>query len=48
LTPYAVVATEQGYAICNVGIVDIGDKTIIFDTFISPDAAKDLLRGFRN
>jgi len=41
---YAVVASEQGYAICNAGIVDIGDKTIVFDTFISPDAAKDLLK----
>jgi len=42
---YAIVASEQGYAICNAGIVDIGDKTIVFDTFISPDAAKDLLKA---
>jgi len=42
---YAAVASEQGYAICNAGIVDIGDKTIIFDTFISPKAAKDLLKA---
>jgi len=42
---YAAVASEQGYAICNAGIVDVGDKTIIFDTFISPDAAKDLLKA---
>jgi len=42
---YAAVASEQGYAICNAGIVDIGDKTIVFDTFISPDAAKDLLKA---
>jgi cyclase len=41
---YAAVASEQGFAICNAGIVDIGDKTIVFDTFISPDAAKDLLK----
>jgi cyclase len=44
---YAAVASEQGYAICNAGIVDIGDKTIIFDTFISPEAAKDLLNAFK-
>jgi cyclase len=42
---YAVIASEQGYAICNAGIVDIGDKTVIFDTFISPNAAKDLLKA---
>jgi len=42
---YAAVASEQGYAVCNAGIVDIGNKTIIFDTFISPDAAKDLLKA---
>lgn len=42
---YAAIASEQGYAICNAGIIDIGDKTIIFDTFISPDAAENLLRA---
>jgi cyclase len=42
---YAVIASEQGYAISNAGIVDIGDKTIIFDTFISPNAAKDLMKA---
>jgi cyclase len=42
---YAAVASEQGYAICNAGIINIGDKTIIFDTFISPKAAKDLLNA---
>jgi glyoxylase-like metal-dependent hydrolase (beta-lactamase superfamily II) len=39
---YAAVASEQGYASCNAGIIDIGDRTIIFDTFISPEAARDL------
>jgi cyclase len=42
---YAAIASEQGYAICNAGIVDIGNKTIIFDTFISPNAARDLLKA---
>jgi len=42
---YAAIASEKGYAICNAGIVDIGDKTIVFDTFISSDAAKDLLKA---
>jgi len=42
---YAVIASEQGYATANAGIIDLGDKTIVFDTFISPDAAKDLLKA---
>jgi cyclase len=42
---YAAIASEQGYAICNVGIIDIGDRTILFDTFISPEAARDLLKA---
>ena len=42
---YAAVASERGYAICNAGIIDAGDKTVIFDTFLSPDPAKDLLRA---
>jgi glyoxylase-like metal-dependent hydrolase (beta-lactamase superfamily II) len=41
---YAAVASEQGYAICNAGVIDIGDRTILFDTFISPEAARDLLK----
>lgn len=31
-----------GHAICNAGIVDLGDKTIIFDPFMNIDAAIDL------
>jgi len=41
---YAAVASEQGYASCNAGIIDIGDRTILFDTFITPEAARDLLK----
>src|SRR5512136_2075432 len=42
---YAAVASEKGYASCNAGIIDIGDRTIIFDTFVSPEAARDLLKA---
>jgi len=42
---YAAIASERGYAICNAGIIDAGDKTVVFDTFICPDAAKDLLKA---
>ncbi len=40
---YAAIHNDNGgYAICNAGIVDLGDKTIVIDPFISPEAARDL------
>ncbi|MEJ2195139.1 MAG: MBL fold metallo-hydrolase [Ignavibacteriaceae bacterium] len=39
---YAAISKTGGYAICNSGIVDLGDETLVFDTFISPIAARDL------
>jgi cyclase len=42
---YAAIHNNQGgYAICNAGIIDLGDKTIVIDPFISPAAARDLRR----
>src|SRR5262245_38185345 len=35
---------NYGHAICNAGIVDLGDKTIVFDPFMTPEAARDLRR----
>lgn len=40
---YAAVATEEGNARSNAGIVDLGRQTLLFDAFDSPDAASDLL-----
>lgn len=31
-----------GKAICNAGIIDLGDKTVIFDPFMTPSAALEL------
>ncbi len=39
---WAAVHKFGGYAICNAGIIDLGDQTLIFDTFISPEAAREL------
>ena len=39
---YAAISKTGGYAISNSGIVDLGDETLVFDTFISPIAARDL------
>lgn len=41
---YAAIHSIGGQAICNAGIVDLGDKTLIFDTFLSIKAAQDLQR----
>ena len=39
---YAALHKNGGGAICNSGIVDLGDRTLIFDTFLTPQAALDL------
>src|SRR4030042_1950495 len=39
---YAAINAEEGWAICNAGIVDLGDRTLIYDSFMSPQAANDL------
>ena len=39
---YAAIATEDGAAYSNAGIVDLGDQTLIFDAFETPQAANDL------
>jgi cyclase len=40
---YAAIADpDGGFAICNAGIIDLGDKTVVLDPFISPIAARDL------
>ena len=41
---YACINTFGGKAICNAGIIDNGESTIVFDTFLSPDAADELIR----
>ncbi len=39
---FAAIATPQGAAYSNAGIIDLGDRTLIFDTFDTPAAARDL------
>jgi cyclase len=38
----AIHNDEYGKAICNAGIVDLGDKTLLFDPFMTPQAAEEL------
>jgi len=39
---YAAIHIDGGTAIGNAGIIDLGDRTLIFDTFGTPQAAQDL------
>jgi glyoxylase-like metal-dependent hydrolase (beta-lactamase superfamily II) len=39
---YAAIAREFGAAFSNSGIIDLGDLTLVFDTFETPKAAEDL------
>jgi cyclase len=39
---YAAIHIDGGAAIGNAGIVDLGDRTLVYDTFLSPQAAMDL------
>ncbi len=40
---WAAINNDQyGKAICNAGIVDLGNKTLVFDAFLAPSAAKEL------
>jgi cyclase len=41
---FAAIASELGQAISNAGIVDLGDQVLVFDTFLTPDAGRDLRR----
>ncbi|NNK73732.1 MAG: MBL fold metallo-hydrolase [Flavobacteriaceae bacterium] len=45
---YSGIHKFGGKAICNVGIVDNGNETIIFDTFLSPDVATELIETVNN
>lgn len=45
LSPQVWVAIHNdhyGKAICNAGIVDLGDQTVVFDPFMTPSAAVEL------
>lgn len=42
---FAAIHKTGGYAICNSGIIDLGDETLVFDSFISPEAAKELKKA---
>jgi cyclase len=41
---FAAIAEDGGAAIANSGLIDLGGLILVFDTFMTPQAAQDLLR----
>ncbi|MFN2237489.1 MAG: MBL fold metallo-hydrolase [Anaerolineales bacterium] len=42
---FAALHREAGWAVANAGIVDLGDFSLVFDTFITVQAANDLKKA---
>lgn len=42
---YAAIARADGYGLCNAGIVDLGGRTVVFDSMLTPMAGADLARA---
>ncbi len=42
---YAAIATTGGFGLCNAGIVDLGDHTVVFDSMLSPMAGAALVKA---
>lgn len=38
----AINNDQYGKAVCNAGIIDLGNQTIVFDPFLAPSAAREL------
>ena len=39
---YATIHKDGGWSICNSGIIDLGEKTLVFDTGLTPEAGREL------
>jgi len=42
---HAAIATQTGYGLCNAAIVDLGGRTVVFDSMLTPMAGTDLVRA---
>ncbi len=42
---HAAIAAPEGFGLCNSGIVNLGDETLVFDTMLTPVAGHDLVRA---
>jgi cyclase len=41
---FAIYATQTGAAFGNAAVIDLGEQTLVFDTFLTPQAGRDLRR----
>jgi cyclase len=41
---YAAIATQNGAGVSNAGVIDLGGHTLVVDTLLTPQAARDLRR----
>jgi cyclase len=39
---YAAICGQRGAGVGNAGLIDLGERTLVFDTFLTPQAAADL------
>jgi glyoxylase-like metal-dependent hydrolase (beta-lactamase superfamily II) len=42
---YAAIATELGAGFSNAGLIDLGERTLVFDAFENPQPTEDLLKA---
>jgi glyoxylase-like metal-dependent hydrolase (beta-lactamase superfamily II) len=42
---WALIHINGGYAICNAGIIDLGDGVLVFDPFMSPEPAQEIKKA---
>lgn len=42
---YAAFAKSTGKAVSNAGVIDLGDRVVVFDSFLAPTAALDLAKA---
>ncbi|MFI5152983.1 MAG: MBL fold metallo-hydrolase [Chitinophagales bacterium] len=42
---WALIHINGGYAICNAGIIDLGDGVLVFDPFLSPEPAQEIKKA---
>ena len=44
---YAAIASDGGWAICNAGAIDLGDRVLVFDTFVNQHVAEEFKETIR-
>jgi cyclase len=45
---FAAISKKGGSAVCNAGIIDLGNTCLVFDPFLTPSSAEDLHRSVKD